>query len=391
MTATTAMSKYLKDREAVQHDVPERTHLRIGFVPLTDCAPLVVASMLDLGKRHGLTLELCRQPSWAAVRDKLLSGELDAAQALYGMAYGVQLGLGGPQADMAILMTLNRNGQAITVSNPLVQVLQQGQTLKSALAALGRKPVFAQTFPTGTHAMWLNYWLAAQGVHPLRDVESIVIPPPQMPEALLHGELDGFCAGEPWHAVAEQMAAGRTLLGSGEIWPNHPEKALICRREFTALYPNTARALIRTVLEACQWLEDSANRTQAADWLALPQFLNLPSTLIAPRLLGEFGAASLLGPQMPLRFFDQAGLNRPRPSDGLWFLSQYRRWGMYHATTDWTRIANEVSQTELYDDAARSLGLTSDTALSTTSVLIDGRVWDGVNALDYADSFDISA
>ena len=177
--------------------LPERRHLRIGYLPLTDCAPLVAAVYLNIGERHGLTLELRQQPSWAAIRDKLLSGELDAAQTLYGMVYGVQLGLGGPQADMAILMTLNKNGQAITVSNRLAQLLQQHGSVTAAFAQLGRKPLFAQTFPTGTHAMWLNYWLAAQGVHPLHDIDNVVLPPPLMAEALAHGELDGFCAGEP--------------------------------------------------------------------------------------------------------------------------------------------------------------------------------------------------
>ena len=156
----------------------EKTHLRLGFVALADVAPLVAAKLLEFGHAHGLTLELCRQPSWAAVRDKLLSGDLDAAHALYGLVYGVQLGLGGPQTDMAVLMVLNRNGQAFTLSNRLADALAEHGTLPKALATLGRKPVFAQTFPTGTHAMWLSYWLASQGVHPLRDIESVVIPPP---------------------------------------------------------------------------------------------------------------------------------------------------------------------------------------------------------------------
>jgi nitrate/nitrite transport system substrate-binding protein len=196
---------------------PERTHLRLGFVALSDAAPLAVAALRDLGARHGITIELCRQPSWAAVRDKLLSGEIDAAHALYGLVYGVQLGIGGPQADMAVLMVLNRNGQAITLSRPLADAMERGASVKEALHSLGRTPVIAQTFPTGTHAMWLYYWLAAHGEHPLRDVESIVIPPPRMADALVEGALDGFCAGEPWHAVAEARGAGKTVAYTSEI------------------------------------------------------------------------------------------------------------------------------------------------------------------------------
>jgi ABC-type nitrate/sulfonate/bicarbonate transport system substrate-binding protein len=370
---------------------PERPHLRIGFVPLTDCAPLVAAKMMDFGQRHGLTLELCRQPSWAAVRDKLLSGELDAAHSLYGLAYGVQLGLGGPQADMAILMTLNRNGQAIAVSNRLADALHQGQSLKAALAALVRKPVFAQTFPTGTHAMWLNYWLAAQGVHPLRDIESIVIPPPQMTDALAQGELDGFCAGEPWPAMAEARQAGRTIIGTGEIWPNHPEKALACRREFAALYPNTVQALIRTILEACKWLDNPVNLASVSIWLARPEYVNVPRELIEPRLLGNYRSTALSGPTRPIRFFDEAGMNYPLPADGLWFLSQYYRWGMLKTTSDWENIAAAVSQTEHYREAAASLGYLPAPTLPSPCKLMDSKMWDGTNAVGYAESFSIRA
>ena len=339
---------------SVEFARPERRHLRIGYVPLTDSAPLIAAMMMNMGERHGLALELCKQPSWAAIRDKLLSGELDAAQTLYGMVYGVQLGLGGPQADMAILMTLNRNGQAITVSTQIADLLQEGWSLKSALATLNRKPVFAQTFPTGTHAMWLNYWLAANGVHPLHETDSIVIPPPQMPEALAQGELDGFCAGEPWNAVAESRHCGRMIISTSEIWPNHPEKALACRLEFSTLYPNTAQALIRTMLEAGKWLENPVNKMTASEWLARPEFLNLPQELIASRLCGHVGSAATL----PVRFFDEQGMNYPLASDGLWFLGQFQRWGLLNSTDNWERVVNRVCQVEHYCSAASSLGMT---------------------------------
>lgn len=333
---------------------PERTHLRIGFVPLTDCAPLVAAYMLQIDKRHGLSLELCKQPSWAAVRDKLLSGELDAAQTLYGLAYGVQLGIGGPQSDMAILMTLNRNGQAITASNALAQALRDGAPLKQALATLGHKPVFAQTFPTGTHAIWLNYWLASHDVDPMQDVESVVLPPLLMADALAHGEIDGFCAGEPWHAVAESKKAGRTIICTSAIWPDHPEKALACRRDFAALYPNTARALIRTILEAGIWLEKPENRRQCAQWLAQPEYIGVEQELIAPRLLGGYGK---LASVLPVKFYDDAGMNAPLTDEGVWFLQQFQRWRLLGSTVDLRSVAAGVSQSELYSAAAQSLGL----------------------------------
>ncbi|QYD72073.1 ABC transporter substrate-binding protein [Paraburkholderia edwinii] len=363
----------------------EKTHLRLGFVALSDAAPLVAAKLYEFGHAHGLTLELVRQPSWAAVRDKLISGDLDAAHALYGLVYGVQLGLGGPQTDMAVLMVLNRNGQAITLSRRLTEALASHRTLPEALATLGRKPVFAQTFPTGTHAMWLYYWLAAQHVHPLRDIESVVIPPPQMVDALAQDRLDGLCVGEPWNAVAEARGVGGTITYSSEIWPDHPEKVLACRRDFVSRFPNTSRALVQTMLEACRWLDDDRHCSEIARRLAQPEFIGVPVEAIAPRLQRETGT----GTRLPVRFFAGSGnVNYPRPDDGVWFLTQYQRWGMIDARDDYAQIAAQINQTQLYREAAQNVGVTVPVT-QAPQVLIDGCVWDGSNPVQYANTFAI--
>ncbi|SAK57793.1 ABC-type nitrate/sulfonate/bicarbonate transporter, periplasmic ligand binding protein [Caballeronia hypogeia] len=364
---------------------PERTHLRLGFVALSDAAPLAVAALRDLGARHGVTIELCRQPSWAAVRDKLLSGEIDAAHALYGLVYGVQLGIGGPRADMAVLMVLNRNGQAITLSRPLADAIREGASVKEALRALGRPPVIAQTFPTGTHAMWLYYWLAASGLHPLRDVRSVVIPPPRMADALVEGALDGFCAGEPWHAVAQARGAGSTVAYTSEIWPDHPEKVLACRRDFAALYPNTARALVRTMLDACAWLDEPAHRVEIAEALASPELLGVPGTLIEPRLAAPDGGDARA---LPVRFFDGGAVNYPRVSDGLWFITQYRRWGLLSDAIDAAAVAASVNQIALYREAAQSMGIAAP-GERRAATFIDGRVWDGGDPAAYLAGFEM--
>ena len=366
-------------------DKPEKTHIRLGFVALSDAAPLAAAKILEFGHSHGLTLELCRQASWAAVRDKLLSGEIDAAHALYGLVYGVQLGIGGPQGDMAVLMVLNRNGQAITLSNPLAEAFNQSGNLKQALASLGRPPVFAQTFPTGTHAMWLYYWLAAQGVHPLRDIRSIVIPPPQMVDALA-----GLCVGEPWNAVAEARQAGRTVAVTSEIWPNHPEKVLASRRDFVALYPNTARALVQTMLEACRWLDSPAHRADISTWLAAPELIGVPRELIAPRLLGDYDVVQFPKRPLPVSFFDEGAVNYPRPSDGLWFLTQYRRWGLLSGDHDDAAIASAISQTTMYREAAALADVRVPDEIRADT-LIDGRIWDGRDPAAYLDGFAVRA
>jgi two-component system, oxyanion-binding sensor len=365
---------------------PEKTHLKIGFVPLADAAPLVAAKLLEFGHAHGLTLELSRQPSWAALRDKLLSGELDAAHTLYGLVYGVQLGLGGPQTDMAVLMVLNRNGQAISLSNRLADALAEHGSLPRALATLERKPVFAQTFPTGTHAMWLYYWLASQGVHPLHDIESVVIPPPQMVAALAEDRLDGLCVGEPWPGLAEQRGVGRTVIRSGEIWPDHPEKVLACRRDFVARYPNTARALVRAMLEACRWLDGEGNRAEIAQWLARPEMLGVDAGLIAARLTADAASPSKPG----MKFFEQGSVNYPRESEGVWFLTQFERWGMLARRGDYREIACGLNQTALYREAAEALGIEVPAKFSAP-VLVDGIEWDGLDAARYVERFAIKA
>jgi len=365
----------------------EKTHLRLGFVALSDAAPLVAAKLLEFGHAHGLTLELSRQPSWAAVRDKLLSGDLDAAHTLYGLVYGVQLGLGGPQTDMAVLMVLNRNGQAVTLSNRLADALAAHGTLPKALAALGRKPVFAQTFPTGTHAMWLHYWLAAQGVHPLRDVESVVIPPPQMVAALAEDGLDGLCVGEPWNAMAEAQGVGRTVAYTSEVWPDHPEKVLACRRDFVDENPNTARALVRTMLEACRWLDGPGHRHEIARWLARPEFIGIDEALIAARFGDAIPASVPHG--LPVRFFDDGAVNYPQPFEGAWFLTQFERWGMIDARADYAQIAEGINQTQLYREAAAQVKVAVP-AQETTQRFMDGATWNSTTpAAGFARSFPI--
>ncbi|OAJ55271.1 nitrate ABC transporter substrate-binding protein [Paraburkholderia ginsengiterrae] len=350
----------------------EKTHLRLGFVALSDAAPLVAAKLLEFGHAHGLTLELSRQPSWAAVRDKLLSGDLDAAHALYGLVYGVQLGLGGPQTDMAVLMVLNRNGQAITLSNRLANLLAEHGTLPKALAALGRKPVFAQTFPTGTHAMWLYYWLASQGVDPLREIESVAIPPPQMVAALAEDKLDGLCVGEPWNAQAEAQGVGRTIAYTSDVWPDHPEKVLACRRDFVRANPNTTRALVQTMLEACRWLDGAGHREDIARWLARPDYIGIDEAPIAARLGSEIAASAPRG--LPMRFFDNGAVNYPHAFEGAWFLTQFERWGMLDARADYAEIAARINQTQLYRKAAAGVNVAVP-GDGAPQVLIDGETW----------------
>lgn len=330
--------------------------LHVGYVPLVDSAPLVAAVRLGLDRRHGLHLQLHRQASWAALRDKLLSGELDIVHALAGLVYGVETGIGGLRDELAILMTLNHNGQAIVLSPSLAHGLRQGRPLRELFAELPRRPALAQTFPTGTHAMWLYHWLAAQGIDPLRDIRGLSLPPQHMPDALAALELDGFCAGEPWGRQAEALGVGVRVLRSGQLWPGHPEKVLACRRQFAALEPDIAVAATAAVLEACRWLDASSdNRRQAAHWLAETEIVGLPVERLVDCLL----PAADETPDTRLRFHADGQVNFPWLSDGHWFLRQFRRWG-WLPDSDIPRDAERIAQVhrlQIYRDAARRVGV----------------------------------
>lgn len=198
---------------------------------LSDCASIVVAATQGFAQPYGLTLNLKRQSSWANLRDKLVSGELDAAHSLYGLIYAVHLGIGGvASTPMAVLMGLNQNGQSINLSHGLQAAgVTSPEALDRHVHQSRPKLTFAQTFPTGTHAMWLYYWLASQGIHPLHDVDSVVVPPPQMVAHLQAGRIDGFCVGEPWADSAVKQNLGFTMATSQSIWPDHPEKSSAVR------------------------------------------------------------------------------------------------------------------------------------------------------------------
>lgn len=368
-----------------------KTTVNIGFNPLTDCASVVMASVLGFDEKHGIRIALSREISWAGVRDKLMTGELDAAQALYGLVYGTQLGIGAQRRDMAVLMNLNRNGQAITLSRRLAE---EGATDGASLAALmrqdGRQYVFAQTFPTGTHAMWLYYWLAAFDIHPMKEARAITLPPSQMVYNLSEGHMDGFCAGEPWGHRAVMDGVGITAATSQQIWPDHPEKVLGASLDFVRAHPNTCRALIAAVLEASRWIDASdANRRATAEIIAGVTYVNTDKAVILPRILGHYenGMGRAWQDEHPLRFHQDGQANYPWLSDGMWFMTQFRRWGLLRADPDYLEVAQAVTQLRLYREAAELAGVAVPHETLRSSTLIDGRVWNGRDPARYAASF----
>jgi len=377
-------------------DAPEKSVINLGFMALSDCASVVVAATQGFAQPYGLTINLKRQASWATLRDKLVSGELDVAHSLYGLIYAVHLGIGGvAPSDMAVLMGLNQNGQSLNLSHGLQQLgVTSPEALDRQAHQTRAKLTFAQTFRTGTHAMWLYYWLASQGIHPLQDVDSVVVPPPQMVAHLQAGRIDGFCVGEPWAAAAVQQDLGFTLATSQSIWPDHPEKVLGCTRSFVEQYPNTARALVMAILEASRFIEQNPeNRRSTAQWLSAPEYLDAPLSCIEPRFLGDYadGLGNRWQDPHALRFHGNGEVNLPYLSDGMWFMTQFRRWGLLREDPDYLAVARQVQKLDIYREAATAVGVAAWGKEMRSSQLLDGKVWDGSDPAGYARSFKLHA
>jgi nitrate/nitrite transport system substrate-binding protein len=376
-------------------DKPEKEEVRIGFIPLTDCASVVMASVLGFDKKYGVKIIPTKEASWAGVRDKLVNGELDMAHVLYGLIYGVHLGVSGPKKDMAVLMTLNNNGQAITLSKKLADKgAVDGPGLAKLMAAEKREYTFAQTFPTGTHAMWLYYWMASYGINPIKDAKVITVPPPQMVANMRVGNMDGYCVGEPWNHRAIADGIGITGVTTQDIWKDHPEKVLGTTGDFVKQYPNTARAVMMAILEASKWIDASlANKNKMAETIADKSYVNTSVDVINQRILGRYqnGMGKTWDDPNHMKFFNDGAVNFPYLSDGMWFLTQHKRWGLLKDHPDYLAVAKQINQVDLYKQAASALKVSVPKDVMRTSKMIDGVVWDGKDPKKYADGFTVKA
>jgi nitrate/nitrite transport system substrate-binding protein len=376
-------------------DAPEKKEVKVGFIPLTDCASVVMASVLGFDKKYGVTIIPTKEASWAGVRDKLVNGELDFAHVLYGLIYGVQMGTAGPKKDMAVLMGLNHNGQAITLSKKLAEKgVVDGASLAKLMASEKREYTFAQTFPTGTHAMWLYYWLAANGVNPLKEAKVITVPPPQMVANMRVGNMDGYCVGEPWGHRAIMDGIGITASTTQDIWNDHPEKVLGTTDEFTKKHPNTTRAVMAAILEASKWIDASlSNKAKMAETVADKSYVNTSVDAINQRILGRYqnGLGKTWDDPNHMKFFNDGTVNFPYLSDGMWFITQHKRWGLIKEHPDYLAIARQVNKIDLYKQAASMAKVNVPKDVLRTSKFMDGVVWDGKDPKKYTDSFRVKA
>lgn len=265
--------------------------LRLGFVALTDAAPLAAAQELGLFAHHGLRVRLSREVGWATVRDKVLFGELDGAAAPAPMLWAAQLGLGCATANVCTSFVFNLHGNALTLSERLWKAgIRDATALRSeALSRRGEnKLTFGVVFPFSSHHLLLRQWLQAARLDPDRDVRIAIVPPAQMFRNLVAGTLDGYCAGEPWNTLAVQNGEGWCPAWSAQLSPGHLEKVLMVRTEFTTTRHAEHLALVAALTQAAEWCDQPKHRAQLAEMLASPLYLNLPAKVIAPALLGRF-------------------------------------------------------------------------------------------------------
>ncbi len=375
-------------------DAPEKKEVKIGFIPLTDCASVVMASVLGIDQKYGVKIIPTKEASWAGVRDKLVNGELDMSHVLWGLVYGVHLGISGPKKDMAVLMNLNHNGQAITLSKKLADKgAVDGPSLARVMAGEKRDYTFAQTFPTGTHAMWLYYWLATYGINPMKAAKVITVPPPQMVANMRVGNMDGYCVGEPWGHRAIADGIGITAVTTQDIWKDHPEKALGTTAEFVKKHPNTCRAVVAAIIEAGKWIDAGLqNKNRMAETVADKAYVNTSVDVINQRILGRYqnGLGKTWDDPNHMKFYSDGTANFPYLSDGMWFLTQHKRWGLLKDHPDYLGVARQINQIDLYKQAAAAAKAPVPKDVLRTSKLVDGAVWDGKDPKKYAESFKIA-
>jgi len=377
-------------------DSPEVPAMRFGMIALTDCAPIVMAHELGYFKKFGIDSTISKEASWAVIRDKLSLGENHATHMLIGMPLASTMGLAGsPVKPMVIPWILNRNGQAITLNNKLKQAgvrkPSQIKPLADTAKAKGEPLTFAMTFPPGTHAMWIRYWLASGGVHPDKDVSLITIPPAQMVANMKVDKMDGFCVGEPWNNRAIEDGIGFTVITTQQMWKDHPEKVCAFTEEFATKNPKAVKAVLKALHLASVHLDNLDNRAKAAEVISRPTYINCPPAIILERLMGKYEYGDGRVEQDPYYMvYSNRNTNYPHQIYGKWWLTQLRRWGMTKGAPDYTGIPKRVLRSDIYLEAMKELGVKVNVAEEQKITLFDG-VFDAKDPEKYAKSFSINS
>ncbi|WP_227176178.1 CmpA/NrtA family ABC transporter substrate-binding protein [Marinobacter sp. CA1] len=380
----------LAEASATDLGPAEKPDLKLGFIKLTDMAPLAVAWEEGYFLDEGLFVELEAQANWKVLLDRVITGELDGAHMLAGQPLGATIGY-GTQADIITAFSMDLNGNGITVSNDVWQQMEQHLPQQAdgnpvhPVSAEALKPVvdsyrdrgerfpMGMVFPVSTHNYELRYWLAAGGLNPgyydpengdtsgtlQADVQLSVTPPPQMPATLEAGTIKGYCVGEPWNQQAVFKGIGVPVITDYEIWPNNPEKVFGVTEGWAEKYPNTHVRLLRALIRAAYWLDDNANREAAVQMLARPNYVGADPQVIANSMTGTFEYEKGDVRSVPdFNVFFRYYATYPYPSDAIWYLTQMRRWGQIAEPKpdNWYMdTAKKVYRADIYAEAAQSL------------------------------------
>ncbi|QQE65334.1 bicarbonate-binding protein [Leptolyngbya sp. BL0902] len=384
----------------------ETTTAKLGFIALTDSAPLIIAKVKGFFDKYGMTdVSVEKQASWGTTRDNIVLGSsgggIDGAHILTPMPYLISQGIvtDGRKIPMYILSRLNVNGQGISLSNDYkdLNVGLDSSTLKDVFAqrkSEGRDLKAAMTFPGGTHDMWIRYWLAAGGINPDSDISTIVVPPPQMVANVKVGNMDAFCVGEPWPLQTVNQQIGFNALTTGEMWKDHPEKAFAMRADWVDANPNATKALLMGVLEAAIWCDQPENKEEMCRILSERAWFNVPFEDIIDRSMGKFDFGNGRVEELPelMQKYWNDNASYPYKSHDLWFLVENIRWGLLPKDTDVNAWVDEVNREDLWREAATALGQESAIPSSPSrgvETFFDGVTFDPENPQAYLDSLQI--
>jgi nitrate/nitrite transport system substrate-binding protein len=407
--AAVAGGLFASQARAQAATAPETRAAKLGFIALTDAAPLFVADEKGLFKKYGMTeVEVLKQSSWGTTRDNLVLGSskggIDGGHILTPMPYLISTGAvtaNNIPVPINILARLNLGGQCISVADEYKDLKVGLDTKEFAKALLAKrlktgKPVnAAMTFPGGTHDMWIRYWMAAGGVDPNKDITTIVVPPAQMVANMKVGSMDAFCVCEPWNRQLINQKIGYTALTTSEMWMNHPEKAFALRADYVNANPNATKALLKAVMEAQMWCEDPANRAEVAEICSRRRWINAPVADVIDRVKGDFdyGTGRVeMNSKFQMRFWKDFA-SYPFQSHDLWFLTENIRWGYLPANLDTKALIAKVNREDIWRTVAKEMGVAAKDIPTSTSrgveKFFDGKEFDPANPGKYLESLAI--
>ncbi|ALA18421.1 MULTISPECIES: CmpA/NrtA family ABC transporter substrate-binding protein [unclassified Chelatococcus] len=389
---------------------PEVTGARLGYIALTDSAPLIIAKEKGFFAKYEVPdVAIEKQASWGATRDNMAlgggAGGIDGGHILRPKVHLYSSGAvmqNGQKLPMYTLLNLNEDCQGISVAQEYAEtgVKLDSGALKEAFArkkASGKDVTAAMTFPGGTHDLWIRYWLAAGGIDPDKDLNLIVVPPPQMVANMKVGNMDCFCVGEPWNEQLVNQKIGFTATTTGEIWFRHPEKVLGMRADWVDKNPKATLAILMALMEAQQWCEKQENKQEMAEIIGRRQWYNVPVKDIIGRIKGDINygnGRTVAGSDLLMKFWGEKGeTSYPWKSLDTWFMIENIRWGKFPASVDVKAMVDATNRSDLWLAAAKGLGLADLPAGDSRGVekFFDGKTFDPENPSAYLDSLAIKA